>query len=146
MPFHPKRGGKLLSKLSPLTRHWCWVGAPSARSRSSRSLKRCFGSGHVILTSVEIRRVVDLQACTPFHGGPVERRGDLERAAVRDGYGGPDRIAVLHLGSEDFGAVDADRELDFTHGKELPWRLGTRASWSDRILKCLILARYIAIW
>lgn len=62
---------------------------------------------------------MDLQPSTPFHGGPIERRGDLERAAVRDRYGGPDRIAVFHLGSEDFGAVDANRELDFTHGKDL---------------------------
>jgi hypothetical protein len=86
--------------------------------------------------------VMDLQPSTPFHGGPIERRGDFERAAVRDRHGGPDRIAVLHLGSKDFGAVDANRELHLTHGKNLSWRLGTGASWSEKIL---ILMRFIAI-
>jgi hypothetical protein len=35
--------------------------------------------------------------------------------------------------------VDADGELDLTHGKDPSWRLGTRASWSGRIL---ILMRF----
>lgn len=143
MPSNPRRRGELLSKLRPLDRHWRWVRTSGARSRRSRPLKWRFGSGRVVLANVEIRRVVDLQPGTPFHGRPIERRGDFERAVVHDRHGGPDRIAVLHPSSEDFGAVDADGELDLTHGKDLSWRLGTRASWSGRIL---ILMRFIAIW
>lgn len=60
---------------------------------------------------------MDLKPSTPFHGRPVERRGDFERAAVHDRHGGPDRIAVLHPGAKDFGAVNADGELDLTHGR-----------------------------
>lgn len=132
MPLKARRRRELLSKLRPLDRHWRWVGTPGARPRRSRSLKRRFGSGRVVLANIKIRRVMDLQPSTPFHGGPIERRGDFERAAVGDRYGGPDRIAVLHLGSEDFGAVDTDGELDLTHGRDLAWRLGTRMDWLER--------------
>lgn len=73
---------------------------------------------------------MDLQATAPLHRGPIERRVDLERRAVRDQQCVVDRVAVLHLGRKDFPAVDADGELDLTHGKAVgcPWCRLTSAS------------------
>lgn len=59
---------------------------------------------------------MDLQATTPLHRGPIERRVDFKWVGVPGHQGIFDRIAVLHPGCEDLAAVGADGELDFTHG------------------------------